>query len=93
MHINDLEGKLNKQDKNMCICQNCNVIYEIDLLVQDELWEKIKPTGKPEGAGLLCPVCITKKVASIALTSIKKRDSNPGVSALKLEIKYFCHST
>ena len=42
----------------MCTCQSCGRKYQVDLLIPDNLWERIKPHGKPEGGGLLCPECI-----------------------------------
>lgn len=45
-----------------CTCQHCGGRYRVDLIVPDHIWEKIKPPGKPEGAGLLCGVCIMKKI-------------------------------
>lgn len=41
-----------------CICQGCGDRYRDDLIVDDALWERIKPEGKAEGAGLLCGRCI-----------------------------------
>jgi len=49
----------------MCTCQNCGCKYKVDILVPDDLWEKIKPKGKEEGAGLLCGVCIAQKIEKI----------------------------
>ena len=45
-----------------CACQECGKQYKVDLLISDELWEKIKPIGKTKGAGLLCGSCIMKKI-------------------------------
>lgn len=41
-----------------CTCQRCEQTYRLDIMVPDELWEQIKPAGKPEGGGLLCGECI-----------------------------------
>ena len=41
-----------------CSCQRCGESYTVDLIVDDALWEKIKPKGKAVGAGLLCGSCI-----------------------------------
>jgi glycyl-tRNA synthetase (class II) len=49
----------------MCTCQECGSKYKVDLLIPDELWERIKPEGKSEGAGLLCGSCIMKKLEEI----------------------------
>ena len=48
-----------------CTCQSCGRKYRVDLLVPDELWEKIKPPDKPKGAGLLCGICIMTKIEDI----------------------------
>lgn len=45
-----------------CTCQGCGNKYITDVLIPDELWERIKPIGKPEGAGLLCPQCIVQRL-------------------------------
>lgn len=49
----------------MCTCQECGKKYKIDLLIPDELWEQIKPEGKPYGAGLLCGRCIMDKLENL----------------------------
>ena len=45
-----------------CTCQECGKKYKVDLLIPDELWEKIKPDKKPYGAGLLCGMCIMRRI-------------------------------
>lgn len=45
-----------------CQCQDCGKIYTVDILNPDDLWEEIKPPAKPEGSGLLCGVCIVKRL-------------------------------
>jgi len=50
----------------MCVCQECGKKYSVDLLVPDNLWEKIKPKSKPVGAGLLCGKCIMRKIENIS---------------------------
>ena len=54
--FNDLQKKIG------CKCQSCGKQYRVDLLIPDELWEKIKPQDKSKGAGLLCGLCIMKKI-------------------------------
>ena len=49
-----------------CKCQCCGRQYVVDILVPDGLWEKIKPEGKLEGAGLLCGVCIMDRLEEIS---------------------------
>lgn len=46
----------------MCKCQECGTDYKVDILVPDEIWEKIKPVNKLPGAGLLCGSCIMRKI-------------------------------
>jgi hypothetical protein len=38
-------------------CQICGDLYPTVYEVPNEVWEKIKPKGKKEGAGLLCIPC------------------------------------
>ena len=45
-----------------CKCQGCGKQYKVDIVVPDELWEKIKPKGKPEGGGMLCGSCIMDRI-------------------------------
>jgi len=49
-----------------CKCQNCGKYYKVDLVVPDELWNKIKPDGKPEGSGLLCGSCIMARIEELS---------------------------
>ena len=51
--------------RKSCNCQECNCQYKVDLIIPDDLWEKIKPEGKPEGEGLLCGACIMNKIESL----------------------------
>jgi hypothetical protein len=44
-----------------CKCQRCSQYYTADLMVSDEVWECIKPEGKPVGGGLLCPTCMMER--------------------------------
>ena len=46
-----------------CRCQECGEQFFEDVNLPDELWNRIRPEGKPEGAGLLCGRCIGKCVA------------------------------
>lgn len=48
-----------------CKCQLCDKQYNIDIIVSDELWERIKPPLKLKGAGLLCGACILQKLGAI----------------------------
>ena len=53
-----------------CICQGCGTRYHDDLIVPDEVWESIKPAGKAEGAGLLCPTCIYQRATEPMATQV-----------------------
>lgn len=46
----------------MCKCQECGKLYKIDLLIPDDLWNKITPNKKHKHAGLLCGSCIMVKL-------------------------------
>ena len=48
-----------------CKCEECGKIYQVDLIIPDRLWEKIKPQNKPQRAGLLCGACIMRRIESI----------------------------
>jgi hypothetical protein len=52
--------------KEGCTCQGCGEKYHVDFSVPDEVWEAIKPKGKPEGAGLLCGKCIIERLSGLA---------------------------
>ena len=43
-------------------CQGCGRTYFFDLIVANDLWETVKPIGKPRGCGMLCPQCITTRI-------------------------------
>ena len=53
-----------------CICQQCGKKYKVDLLIPNSLWEKVKPSGKEKGAGLLCSSCIMKRVEGLNIYGI-----------------------
>jgi hypothetical protein len=48
-----------------CICQNCGEDFKVDLLLPDDLWNRIRPFGKQEGAGLLCGPCIMAHIEAL----------------------------
>ncbi len=58
------EGVLinNKGETMSCECQNCGDQYKVDFIIQNELWEEIKPSGKGKGGGMLCGSCICQKI-------------------------------
>jgi len=45
-----------------CTCQGCGKQYRVDLLIPDDLWDKIRPPGTPVGGGLLCGSCIMERI-------------------------------
>ena len=47
-----------------CKCQKCGKKYKMDLIIPDEIWEKITPSKNKE-SGLLCPVCIVIKLEKL----------------------------
>ena len=48
-----------------CKCQECGKKYKLDLIIDDKIWEHIKPAGKEKEAGLLCGSCIINKIEKI----------------------------
>lgn len=48
-----------------CKCHDCQEQYTVDLMLPDELWEKIKPAHSLPGAGLLCPSCIGQRLEEL----------------------------
>lgn len=49
-----------------CVCQNCGKQFKVDLIVPDELWDKIKPEEKLKGGGLLCGSCIMDRIEKVS---------------------------
>jgi len=50
-----------------CKCQGCGNQYRIDIGVPDEIWERIQPSGKAVGAGLLCGSCIVARLEAMGV--------------------------
>lgn len=50
-----------------CTCQACGALFTGDLLVPDDIWEKIKPDNSALGAGLLCPSCIMGRIRDLGI--------------------------
>ena len=48
----------------MCTCENCGKEYFVDLIIPDNLWEKIR--GGIKGSGLLCSKCIMERIEIIS---------------------------
>ena len=50
---------------NGCTCQRCRKVFQVDLIIPDDLWEKIKPDSACAG-GLLCGACIMESIERIS---------------------------
>ena len=64
--------KFNDIERPRGRCYDCGASYNSfpDLVVSDELWEKINPTYHT-GAGLLCPTCIAKRLSDLKLGPVQ----------------------
>jgi len=74
--FSDIDGKCNwckncdnnttlREEEEGCVCQDCGRHYKVDINISNELWGLIGPRDKPKGAGLLCGVCIMKRVEEL----------------------------
>lgn len=61
-----------------CKCHGCRQPYQIDIIVPDDIWEKIKPVGSKKGGGLLCPICIAHQIQTTVQDEV-------GYGAFRLE--------
>ena len=55
----------NERKEKQGQCYDCGVSYSdfgLDLIVSDDVWDRINPTTH-QGGGLLCPNCICKRLA------------------------------
>lgn len=52
-----------------CSCQGCGQMYKMDVLVPDEIWERIKPIGAAKGGGLLCGKCIISAMEKLGYST------------------------
>lgn len=50
------------------VCYDCKRAYNTfpDLVVPDDVWEKINPTNH-QGAGILCPTCIAQRLQLLSI--------------------------
>lgn len=64
-HVGKNEQAQSLKTEKGCACQGCGLWYKVDVQVSDDLWERIKPEGKPEGAGLLCGRCILARIEAL----------------------------
>ena len=65
--------KYKDNDRPKGCCYDCKLDYDkfpCDMLIQNNLWEKINPTYH-EGAGLLCPNCICTRLMKLGLTCVR----------------------
>lgn len=70
--LRDAETEAGRAKGEGCACQGCGKRYYDDLIVPDDIWERIKPEGKPEGAGLLCSQCIYIRAANLMADRLKE---------------------
>jgi len=58
--------KYTDDERPINCCYDCKMPYNQfpDLIIPDELWDEINPTYR-EGAGILCPTCITNRLNHI----------------------------
>ena len=50
------------------VCQLCGKPYSAIYSVPDSVWNQIKPSGKPEGGGLLCPACAMRRCEQLGIS-------------------------
>lgn len=48
-----------------CTCHGCGATYRADLLVPDDVWAKISPSGAQ--GGLLCPTCVMHRITDAGI--------------------------
>lgn len=48
-----------------CLCYGCDRRYRVDVMVPDDLWERIKPPLAARGGGLLCGRCIFDRIEAL----------------------------
>jgi hypothetical protein len=48
------------------ICQGCGKEFRIDIMVPDELWDRLKPPERKDGSGMLCGSCILTRMEGLA---------------------------
>ena len=58
-----IDGELRDPREDGCLCQGCGRRYKVDLIIPDEVWEKICPNKN--GGGMLCGICIMKKIEDL----------------------------
>lgn len=46
-----------------CLCQRCGQRYKVDVILSDDLWRKL--TGRADGSGLLCGMCILARIENL----------------------------
>lgn len=73
---------MNEDTDDLKQCQSCTLTFRGELMVDDNVWELIKPAGAKMGEGILCPICICNRVHDMGITrtllsSIKEQVTNP----------------
>ena len=63
MNTYKYQWKYHDHERPQGQCYDCGIKYSDfpDMVIPDELWEKINPTYHEE-AGLLCPTCIANRL-------------------------------
>lgn len=63
--------KYRDEDRPWGMCYDCKTPYDqfTDLVIPDEVWEKINPTYHEDG-GLLCPTCIGLRLRAIGINDV-----------------------
>lgn len=64
-----------------CTCQECGRQYRVDLIVEDSLWEEIRPDWCPPGGGMLCGICIMEKIESLGRYLALQNDAEPNAAS------------
>lgn len=66
--MSKIKWKYQEHERPKGKCYDCKEPYASfpDMIIPDHLWEKINPTYY-EGAGILCPTCICKRLDELGL--------------------------
>ena len=67
-------------------CHDCGLDYEgflCDFVIQNDLWAMISPTG--DEGGLLCPMCILKRLLDLGLPAVKASIDTRHLRAFRVE--------
>ena len=64
-----------------CRCQECGYFFYSDVVLSNDLWNRIRLEGKPESGGLLCGNCIGRRLSAI----VAKVEADLAVARAALE--------